>query len=83
MNYSFWLMNKTYRVDVIRHAAAEWTATARRVVDNQRVATGYAYSPKTALGELYDALVGLEMHQLAEALDRADLTDLAQSERAP
>ena len=75
MNYSIWLVNRAYRVDLIRHSEAEWTAALVRVADNQRVATGYAYSMRTAVGELYDALVRLDRHELAEALDRAELPD--------
>ena len=73
MNYSTWLMNRAYRVDVVRHNAKEWTASLVRVVDNQPLAIGYAYSLQTAVGELYDQLAGRELHQLAEALGRAEL----------
>ena len=73
MNYSIWLMNRVYRVDLVRHNANEWTASMVRVVDNQPLAIGYAYSLQTAVGELYDQLAGRELHQLAEALDRAEL----------
>ena len=75
MNYSIWLVNRAYRVDLVRHNADEWTASLVRVADNRRVATGYAYSLKTAVAELYDALVRLDLHELAEALDRAELPD--------
>ena len=75
MNYSIWLVNRAYRVDLIRHNAEEWTASLIRVADNQRVATGYAYSLRTAVGELYDLLAGRGLHELAEALDRAELPD--------
>ena len=75
MNYSIWLMNRVYRVDLVRHNANEWTASMVRVVDNRRLAIGYAYSLQTAVAELYDALVRLDLHELAEALDRAELPD--------
>ena len=73
MNHSIWLMEEACRVDLVRHNAEEWSATLVRVADNHRVATGYAYSMRTAVGELYDALVRLDRHELAEALDRAKL----------
>ena len=73
MNYSIWLMNRVYRVDLVRHNANEWTASMVRVVDNRRLAIGYAYSLQTAVSELYDQLAGRELHQLAEALGRAEL----------
>ena len=75
MNYSLWLLGKAYRVDLVRHSEAEWTASLIRVADNERVATGYAYSLRTAVGQLYDLLAGRGLHRLAEALDRAELPD--------
>lgn len=75
MNKSIWLLGQAYRVDFIQHSQAEWTASLVRVADNQRVAVGYAHTLRTAAGELYDRLARRDLHELAEALDRADLPE--------